>query len=373
MRPAGIQRKNLGGSIGIAAFMLAVLATPGTWAQQPDEPTDPEPASAQASPPTEAEAIKGTGQGEPAAQGDLVPAAGVVDIQVDVQPTHVVVGRPVTLTFTLTYPEGTRVYFPENPAVAPFVPAGQQRTSQGLLGQGTSETHVLELLPVRPGQAVVGPLEVPYVGPNGEAGVAEAPRIDLDVSSTLGNEVAPELAAPGTPVPVRVRNDLLIWGLSALGVAILAAVLGILGYRRWRRWREARRPPLPPVPAHERALALLADLDLLGLGRDGDWRELAMRVSEVVREFLGARLGFNGVEATSFEVVRDIRGRDLGRMTPERIEDLLSLCDLIKFAKYRPSDAEGLELVPRARDVVLGVIAFEAAHDEKAKGGTDEV
>lgn len=291
------------------------------------------------------------------AQEDLVPAKGVVDIQVDVQPTRVVVGQPVTLTFTLAYPEGTRAYFPENPAVSPFVPAGQRRTSQGVLGQGTSETHVLELLPVRPGKAVVGPLEVAYVGPDGEAGIAQTPRIELDVGTTLGDEAAPELASPGTPVPVRVRNDPLMWTLGALGVAIVAAGLGILGYRRWRKWRDARRPAPPPIPAHERALAALADLELLGLGRDGDWRELALRVSEVVREFLGARLGFNGVEATSWEVVREIRGRDLGRMTPERIEDLLSLCDLIKFAKFQPSDAEGQALVPRAREMVLGVMA----------------
>jgi hypothetical protein len=97
------------------------------------------------------------------------------------------------------------------------------------------------------------------------------------------------------------------------------------------------------------------------------WPELALGVSEIIREFLGQRLGFNGVEATTYEVMRNITGKSIGTMTPERIEDLLSLCDLIKFAKFQPSQQEGMQLIPRSRDLVYGVIALDSqlALDER--------
>jgi hypothetical protein len=290
-----------------------------------------------------------------------------IRFDVDVSPRDPMLGQPFKVTVSLAYPEGTRVYFPEAPQVRPFTLVRHDRTGSGVIGSGTGETHVLTLLPTRPGTASLAPIEVPFVDPAGKARISMTPEIRLPVTTSLGNETDPQLADAGEPVPVRVTNTPLIWVMSSLAVALIAALLGILGYRFWRRWREAGKPPPPPRPAHEVALERLDDLDARDLAGTGDFGELAQAVSEIIREFLGAHFGFAGVDLTTWEVIRECSGRDLGRLTIVELEDFLSLCDLIKFAKFRPTDSEARSLTRRGREVVEGVMAAVPP-----AGGTDE-
>ena len=292
-----------------------------------------------------------------AANTSVLPPQGDLRFRVDVAASDVSVGRPFTVTFDVGYPQGTRVYFPEAPIVAPLVLVKAAREASAVLGEGTGEKHTLTLLPVRVGAAVVPPIEVPYVTAAGEAKTATTPEVRVQVGSTFGNEAAPELASAGAVVPVRVRTNPLLWTLAGLGIALATAVLSILGYRRFKAWNDARRPPPPPRPAHEVAFERLAEIEALGLIESGEFQRLALLVSEVLREFLGATFGFSGVDLTSWEVLRILEGHDLRRLTRPELEDFLSLCDLIKFAKYVPSVEEAASLVRRAREAVERAMA----------------
>ena len=294
--------------------------------------------------------LPGTGRADP-------PASGVIQKEdvtfaIDIDPTTLAVGKQFTVKLTATFPEGTRLYFPEAPAVKPFLLVSHRHDAQAVAGVGTSESHQLTMLPVRVGTSVLAPMEVPYVTATGEARIAHTPEVRIQVGSTLGDEADPQPAPAGTPMPVRVRNTPLIWGLSSLGVALAAALMGILAYRRWRAWRDAHRPPPPPRPAHEVALERLAQIEAMGLVDAGDFKQLALLVTEVVREFLGGRFGFSGVDLTTWEVLGLLAGRDLGRMTTVELEDYLGFCDLVKFAKFQPTADEGRGLLRRAYEVV---------------------
>ena len=76
----------------------------------------------------------------------------------------------------------------------------------------------------------------------------------------------------------------------------------------------------------------------------------------MLREFLGATYGFAGVDLTSWEVLRALEGQDLRRLARPELEDFLSLCDLIKFAKHVPSVEEAGCLTRRAREAVARVM-----------------
>src|SRR5213078_4236158 len=65
-------------------------------------------------------------------------------------------------------------------------------------------------------------------------------------------------------------------------------------------------------------------------------------VSEVIREYLGARFGFDSLELTTDELLAELRARaerELGSRLAE-IRGWLSACDLVKFAKISPSASE---------------------------------
>jgi len=278
--------------------------------------------------------------------------SGIVDFTVDIDPTDLEAGKLFTVSFTLTYPTGTQTYFPEVPDVHPFVLTGHDRETAHIAGTASGETHGLTLLPVRVGTSVLDPIEVPYIDTDGQAGMAYTPEIRIDVRSTIGDEIDPDLAPAGESVPVRVPNSALIWTLFGLLTATAAATAGIMGYRVYARYREAHRPPPPPRPPLDVALERLAMIEDKGQVESGEYKQLALDVSEAIREFLGGCLGFSGVDMTTFEVMCALEGRDLGRTTMPELEDFLGLCDLVKFAKFEPTPSEAAGIVPRARDIV---------------------
>jgi hypothetical protein len=275
-----------------------------------------------------------------------------VHFSIDVQPKDVLIGNQISVTFILSYPSGTKVYFPSEPDVRPFSLVRHDKDVPQVAGQATGERHTLVLLPVRLGVLTLKPIEVPYVLPDGQAKVAKTPELSMEVKGMLGDETEFKLAPPGDFVEVHVLNSPLVYGLIAVLSAIVATVLGIAGYRWWRRWKEAHKPPPPPRPPIEIALERLLKLEQMNLDPAVSYKEIALEVSDIVREFLGATYGFPGTDLTTYEVMQALKGKSLGKVTPLELEDFLGICDLIKFAKYLPSVDETNSLIPRARNLL---------------------
>lgn len=167
-------------------------------------------------------------------------------------------------------------------------------------------------------------------------------------------------------LPHSVRNWPLILTLGALAVLLVGGLLGFV----IRRWLASRaREPAPFVdlrPAHiiayERLEALIAQ-DLPG---QGETKQLYFRVSEIVRDYLGRRYGFDALEMTTYELRERLaalaaegpqgEGRDA-------VHDFLDETDLVKFADFRPDD-EGDVALRMAR----GLIELTRRPDEVAGG-----
>lgn len=273
-------------------------------------------------------------------------------VKVDVAPKTVVIGREVTVTFELTLQKGVTPFFPDSPPTGALRLLRHERDVPHVIGSGGVEVHRLVLLPVRLGTLVLGPIEIPYTLEDGEAGIFKTPEVRIQVSGTLSDEPNPTLAPPGDFVEVPVPDPWKIWGLSGLAIAILASVAGALGYRAWRAYKEAHKPPPPPRPPIEIALEKLSKIEAMGLVEGEKFQELALSVSEVFKEFLGATFAFPGLDMTTYEVLWALKDKPLNGVTIPEVEDFLGLCDLIKFAKYKPSSEEAARLIPRAREMV---------------------
>ena len=128
-----------------------------------------------------------------------------------------------------------------------------------------------------------------------------------------------------------------------VGGALLAAGLGALVtflVVRKLRARRGERPGPPPRPAHEVALERLDRLGAYGFLEDADNRPFYFAVSEVIRDYLGGRYGFDSLEMTTDELIAELK-RHAGReLIMGEIQGWLSACDLVKFAKISPTAAE---------------------------------
>ena len=63
-------------------------------------------------------------------------------------------------------------------------------------------------------------------------------------------------------------------------------------------------------------------------------------MSEVIRDYLGGRYGFDSLEMTTDELIAELNGTPGGSWTLGETHGWLSACDLVKFAKVSPTATE---------------------------------
>jgi hypothetical protein len=146
---------------------------------------------------------------------------------------------------------------------------------------------------------------------------------------------APPLAFHEALKPlIKIPNGWLLFIWIVVILALCAA-----GWLAWRYWRKkaAAVAAMPPIPPHVRARrALEAALALLS-----DPKAFSIAVSGALRGYLEERFDFHAPDRTTEEFLLELQGTNL--LTTEQklsLGDFLANCDLIKFAKYEPTETE---------------------------------
>lgn len=279
----------------------------------------------------------------PAAVGADAPPAtdtGAPTVAARVTPLEGHVGDPFVLTVSAIAERAVPVNLPSVVDLGPFTVLDKAEAVEQDLGDGrVKREFALTIAAYETGDLDVPPIEVTYLGKGGEVRTVRTEPVQVRLASLIANEPEPELKENAPPVPVWKRD--LFW--AYVGGALLAAGLGALVtwliVRRLRR-RVVLRPGPPPRPAHEIALERLDRLGALGFLENADNRPFYFAVSEVVRDYLGGRFGFDSLELTTAELVAELRRRADRELLLGEIEGWLSACDLVKFAKISPTAAE---------------------------------
>lgn len=140
----------------------------------------------------------------------------------------------------------------------------------------------------------------------------------------------------------------LLWVLAGLGAGVLVAS----AIAWWRRRPKPVPPPPPPRIPWELALERLNEVRHAGLLETKRFSEFFDRVNDAVREYLGARFGFDGLESTTDETIAALRR--VPHFSPSLMEvaAFLQQCDLVKFADYLPSVDECQRALVEAERIV---------------------
>jgi hypothetical protein len=184
----------------------------------------------------------------------------------------------------------------------------------------------------------------------------------IQVDEPIANELDPKVKPnpPGRPQ----REDWPLMRNLATGIPIgfAIAMLGALGYRWWSR-RPKAMPEAPKIPPWVLALEELESIRVSKLLEQGKTGEYFDRVSDAIRRYLGARYGFdqlpegyNGLETTTGEMLTLLK-----RVRPPiaelpRIKEFLDDCDLVKFARFDPTEDHCLEALRRGEAIVRKTI-----------------
>jgi hypothetical protein len=140
-------------------------------------------------------------------------------------------------------------------------------------------------------------------------------------------------AAPdihGIKPPIDIPNPWL-WVWLILGLILVAAVV----FFAVRFFSKKTTPPviIPVIPPHERARQKLQQ----ALALISQPRPFCILVSDTVRQYLEERFRFHAPDRTTEEFLHELRATNL--LLPQQKESLgefLSVCDMVKFARYEP-------------------------------------
>lgn len=133
-----------------------------------------------------------------------------------------------------------------------------------------------------------------------------------------------------------------------LGVALLAAIITALIYLIIRKRKKGYFFTPPEVlPPHVRALQELDKLKAeKGSLQQGREKEFYTKITDILRIYLLERFGVNAMEMTSGEIVNEISKYSEAESVYDNLQQVLSVSDLVKFAKYKPFiDENDLSLI----------------------------
>lgn len=149
-------------------------------------------------------------------------------------------------------------------------------------------------------------------------------------------------------------NDFLSWFKSnwyiPVGVAVLVAALLFIFYR----WRKSKKEPQPEVklPAHVIALHHLDDLANKKLWTKGQTKEHFVELIQIIRIYIENRYGVRAREKTTQEIINGLRLEAITEEQKRKLRNLLSLADLVKFAKEQPLDEDNENSLKKAYEFV---------------------
>jgi hypothetical protein len=187
-----------------------------------------------------------------------------------------------------------------------------------------------------------GPFELPpftvlYRDAQGELQQQTAPPVTVEIQSVLPDDATtPSLREAKPPVMPPLRVSWLALAIVGAIAAVFAAVALFLLARYLRRKVEESRQ-VPPRPIEEIARERLAQVVASGLLEEQRIKDYFDQVSDIIREYLGQRYGFDGITTTTSELLEALREPLDGDGRLDLVARFSDEADMAKFAKWRPT------------------------------------
>ncbi len=158
-------------------------------------------------------------------------------------------------------------------------------------------------------------------------------------------------------VPITFR-ELLPWIILVILLSLI--VWFVIYYIKKRKKAEPifQLKPRIVLQPYEIALAELEKLRVKKLWQNGKVKEYHTEVTEIIRQYVEERFRIMALESTTGEIVDGLSGHpDLPVRLIDKLKQILTLADLVKFAKAQPLPAENEDSLQYAIDFVNSTIA----------------
>ena len=267
-----------------------------------------------------------------------------IQLGVRIQPDTVTVGDRFTVFVRVRAPAGATIAFPAGPDSGTV----ELVTNAAFTEPRLDSLWVEQTAGYRLAAWDVDSQPLPFPNVVVRTGSVER-QVPLGARSIFVRSVLPADTTLHVPKPAR---ELFAFGIPRWLWWLLAALLALL--LAWWLWRKLRRREqlLPPF---ERAQREFERIEALQLPEQDEGARHVALMTDVLREYLAARIEEASASQTSWELLRAMRSADTGGWDAPmqaRAETLFARADLAKFANARIPPEEARTLGAEARALV---------------------
>lgn len=273
-----------------------------------------------------------------------------IRVSAQLDTSTIALGDQTTLRLRAEIPAGTDVRFPQLAdtlsAKVPIVEAGTTDTVQTGPGQ-QSVTQTYLITSFDAGMQVIPEFEI-TVGDS----AYRTEALPLQVESVA---VDTTKAIYDIKQPLEVSYSWLDWlrdNLLWVALVVVVLVAAGVGWFVLKKRKKAPAPPpaetLPDIPPHELALGKLQALRDRKLWQQGAVKPYHSELSDILRDFLERRYRIPAMEQTTDEIFAALAATDLPDGQKNRLRQVLTLADLVKFAREQPLHTDNEQSMEQA-------------------------
>jgi hypothetical protein len=291
-------------------------------------------------------------------------------IRSKVDTTSILIGNPVHFSFEMELPANTKINFPAwNDSLFNGLTLLEIGKVDTIRMEGKSDlklTQTLTLTAFDSGDFSIPPITLFINGDSTKPLFTEP----YQIKSTFP-PVALDKEIKDIKPPIEPAFDWVFWTLIALGI-LAALVIAWLAFQIFQKKQNpfAKIFEEKPLPPHEKALKKLEELKQKKLWQNGMEKQYHVELSEIVREYIEGRFKVQALEQVTDQTLEEMKFL----VSPEvltMLKQILSLSDLVKFARQQASQGENELSLNNAFELVKRTLPVVELEDKKKEVGNE--
>ncbi|MDR2344617.1 MAG: hypothetical protein LBE18_00985 [Planctomycetaceae bacterium] len=289
--------------------------------------------------------------------GRVESADGLVQVKLTVSPIKPKLSDTIILRLEVLAGTSVKIEFPDiGDSIGSLKVVTTNEENKSVSPQKELKTLVIKIIPTRSGTTPIWTMPITYYtnlsDSQNKKNIVELPMTALEIVSSI----SPESASLD-----KLVSDYKILGIdSNLWLLIIAIIiLCLIGLILWLRFikHPKKLEPELELPPHQIALKLIAEL----LGKklyEADIKLFFVELSGVVRWYIEKQTSIRAPELTTEEFLIEVsQNRQLENVISKdhtaRLKQFLESADMVKFAKFKPSQEEILQGVKHAQTFIV--------------------
>jgi len=140
------------------------------------------------------------------------------------------------------------------------------------------------------------------------------------------------------------------WWIVLIALLLIGLLLFLLLRKKQPAEKQVRAKPI--IPAHILAINELKSLEKKALWQNDQQKEYNVQLTGIIERYIAKQFEITTAEKTSSEILHSLRFIELGEKNKQNLRKLLTLSDLVKFAKEKPTREENESVLKEAFEFV---------------------